>query len=49
MQNTYIYIDIFNIKVIKCMHVNGKTEYWSLWIFFSSQDKTFYHKESWGC
>lgn len=44
-----IYIDIVNIKVIKCMHVNGKTEYWSLWIFFSSQDKTFYHKESWGC
>lgn len=44
-----IYIDIFNIKVIKCMHVYRKTEYWSLWIFFSSQDKTFYHKESWGC
>lgn len=41
----YIYIDIFNIKLLS----DRKTEYWSLWIFFSSQDKTFYHKESWGC
>lgn len=44
-----IYIDIFNIKVIKCMHVYRKTEYLVTLDFFSSQDKTFYHKESWGC